>query len=126
MQKSILITGASSGIGKAVAYEMARKGYAVALTAPRQHLVDEIGEDIRARHHPPQIISRALDVTDHGVAFNTVSEIADFFGRLDIVFANAGIGLGEKVGSGDFEKAIALGATHIRVGSAIFGARDYA
>ena len=105
MQKSILITGASSGIGKAVAYEMARKGYAVALTAPRQQLVDEIGDDIKARYHPPQLISRALDVTDHVAVFNTVSEIGDFFGRLDIVFANAGIGLGEKVGKGDFEKA---------------------
>lgn len=35
----------------------------------------------------------------------------------------AGLSMGM---SGDFEKAIALGATHIRVGSAIFGARDYA
>jgi len=88
MQKSILITGASSGIGKAVAYEMARKGYAVALTAPRQPLVDEIREDIKARYDPPQITARALDVTDHAGVFNAVSEIGDFFGRLDIVFAN--------------------------------------
>ncbi|MFP4532877.1 MAG: SDR family oxidoreductase [Desulfobacterales bacterium] len=105
MQKSILITGASSGIGKAVAHEMARKGYAVALAAPKQHLLDEIRDDIAARHNPPQIISRALDVTDHEEVFNSIAEIRGFFGRLDIVFANAGIGLGEKVGSGDFDKA---------------------
>ena len=105
MQKSIMITGASSGIGQAVAYQMAQKGYSLALTAPRQHLIDEIRADIQAKFNPPKIISRALDVTDHDDVVKAVDEIGADLGGLDIVFANAGIGLGEKVGHGDFGKA---------------------
>lgn len=105
MKKSIMITGATSGIGKAVAYQMAQKGYALALTGTRQELVDEIRLDIEAKFSPPKVVSRALDVTDHDDVFNAVDEIGAAFSGLGIVFANAGIGLGEKVGKGDFEKA---------------------
>ena len=46
MTKSILITGASSGIGKAVSTEMAKRGYSLALTARRLDLLEKIKEGI--------------------------------------------------------------------------------
>jgi len=105
MSSSIFITGASSGIGKALAFELAKKGYSLALASREADLLSQVRNDIMAAHHPPKIITRPLDVTDYDDVFKAVDEMAEGLGRLDIVFANAGIVLGERVGRGDFEKA---------------------
>ena len=105
MASSILITGASSGIGKALAFELAQKGYSLALASREADLLNQVRDEIIAAHHPPAVVVRPLDVTDYDDVFKAVNEMADELGGLDIVFANAGIGLGERVGRGDFEKA---------------------
>ncbi len=105
MSSSILITGASSGIGKALAFELAQKGYSLALASREADQLNQVRDDIIAAHNPPAVAVRPLDVTDYDDVFKAVNELADELGGLDIVFANAGIGLGEKVGRGDFEKA---------------------
>jgi short-subunit dehydrogenase len=105
MVSSILITGASSGIGKALAFELAQKGYSLALASREADLLKQVRDDIIVAHNPPAIAIRPLDVTDYGDVFKAVNEMAGELGGLDIVFANAGIGLGERVGRGDFEKA---------------------
>lgn len=105
MSGSILITGASSGIGKALAFEMARKGYSLALASRNMEQLNEIRDDILTESNPPTVAVRQLDVTDYKDVFKAVNELADELGGLDIVFANAGVGLGERVGRGDFEKA---------------------
>jgi len=105
MSSSILITGASSGIGKALAFELAQKGYSLALASREVDVLNQVQKDIMAAHNPPAVVIRPLDVTDYDNVFKAVNEMADELGGLDIVFANAGIGLGERVGRGDFEKA---------------------
>ena len=105
MSSSILITGASSGIGKALAFELAKKGYSLALASREADALNQIRNDIISAHNPPAVVTRPLDVTDYDDVFKAVNEMADELGGLDIVFANAGIGLGERVGRGDFEKA---------------------
>lgn len=105
MTKSILITGASSGIGKAVACEMARRGYSLALASQRVDQLNEVKAEIERQCDPPAIAVRGLDVTDYDDVYRAVDELAEAVGGLDIVFANAGVGLGERVGRGDFEKA---------------------
>jgi short-subunit dehydrogenase len=105
MLSTIMITGASSGIGKALAFELAKKGYSLALTARSENLLEEIRNEIVSVHNPPIVVVRPLDVTDYDDVFKAVNEMAHELGGLDIVFANAGIGLGERVGRGDFEKA---------------------
>lgn len=105
MNPSILITGASSGIGRALAHEMAKKGYSLALTARRKPLLDETAAAIRAQYNVPAVVTRELDVTDDAAVARVVAEAGDTLGGLDIVFANAGVGLGEKVGRGQFDKA---------------------
>jgi short-subunit dehydrogenase len=105
MTKSILITGASSGIGRAVACEMAQRGYSLALVSQRVDQLNEAKAEIERLCDPPAIVVRGLDVTDYDDVYRAVDELAESLGGLDIVFANAGVALGERVGKGDFEKA---------------------
>ena len=105
MASSILITGASSGIGKALAFELAQKGYSLALASREADQLSQVRDEIIAAHNPPAVAIRPLDVTAYDDVYKAVNELAEELGGLDIVFANAGIGLGEKVGRGDFEKA---------------------
>ncbi len=105
MASSILITGASSGIGKALAFELAQKGYSLALASREADQLSQVRDEIIAAHNPPAVAIRPLDVTEYDDVYKAVNELADELGGLDIVFANAGIGLGEKVGRGDFTKA---------------------
>lgn len=104
MPSSIMITGASSGIGKALSFELAKRGYSLALAARSADRLEQIRDEIISAHNPPIVAVRPLDVTDYDDVFRAVNEMAPALGGLDIVFANAGIGLGERVGRGDFDK----------------------
>lgn len=105
MTKSILITGASSGIGKAVAFEMAKRGYALALTARRLELLEAIRTDILQLYPSSDIEIRHLDVTDYESVSATIGNLAEALDGLDIVFVNAGVGFNESIGVGEFEKS---------------------
>jgi len=105
MPKKILITGASSGIGRALAYELAGRGYALALTARRMETLEEIQKDIQDRHPEVAVVTHPLDVTAYESVPGVIAACAENLGGLDILFANAGISRGEKVGQGRFDKA---------------------
>ena len=105
MTKKILITGASSGIGRALAYELAERGYALALTARRLEALEDLRDDIKAKHSSATVVVHPLDVVAYDSVPEAISTCVAELGGLDILFANAGIGLGEKVGKGDFSKA---------------------
>ena len=104
MDKAVLITGASSGIGRALAFEMGRQRYRLALTARREDLLWEIKEEINRKFSPPRIVTRKLDVTNYDDVVVAFTDMVDALDGIDIVIANAGVGLGEKVGRGDFDK----------------------
>ena len=83
--KSIIITGASSGIGRATAEVFLNAGWRVGLIARRAELLDEIANKFKHAHALP------CDVTD-AVAMKAVFEIfIDKSGRLDALFNNAGM-----------------------------------
>lgn len=105
MGKSILITGASSGIGKALAFELAQRGYSLALTARRTDQLEQIRNEIKQQSPSQTVEIRTLDVTDYESIPSVLKELADALNGLDIVFANAGIGLRGKIGQAQFENA---------------------
>ncbi|MFC1821351.1 SDR family oxidoreductase [Thermodesulfobacteriota bacterium] len=105
MEKSILITGASSGIGKALAFEFARRGYALALTARRLAELEKIKDEIQEKYPSPTVEIRLLDVMDYESVPGVLKEAAHALNGLNIVIANAGIGMGGKIGRSPFENA---------------------
>lgn len=84
-----LITGGSEGIGKATAAELAREGVDVVICARRQDVLDAAAEEIRAEA-TGEVVAIACDVSQKANIDALVQQIADRFGRLDIVVNNAG------------------------------------
>lgn len=90
--KSVLITGASSGIGEELARQLAAAGARLTLTARRRELLDALAASIAAAGHQSPLVVTA-DVTRDGDLDRAVSEAVRVYGKLDIVFANAGFGV---------------------------------
>lgn len=105
MQKknqSILITGASSGIGAGMAREFAALGYDLALCARRTERLTELKTELEQKHGV-RVEIRALDVNQYNDVFSVFEDFAKTFGKLDRVIVNAGIGDGRRIGKGAFE-----------------------
>src|SRR3990172_9599692 len=79
--KRTLITGASSGIGRATAVRFAQEGALVGLVARRQSLLEEVAEIIRA--HGGQALALPTDVSKEHEVEQAVSRVVDEWGRLD-------------------------------------------
>lgn len=89
MAKVLLITGASSGIGKTTALTAAKAGYKVILTARRENLLEELVNEIGSE----QAIAIAADASNFNELKVVVEKGIEKFGQLDAVFANAGTGV---------------------------------
>jgi short-subunit dehydrogenase len=90
--KSVLITGASSGIGAELARQLGQAGAHLTLTARRVELLDALARRL-AETGAPQPLVVACDVTRDGDVERAVAEATRRWGKLDIVFANAGFGV---------------------------------
>ena len=86
--KTAVITGATSGIGLAVARAFAGEGARVALCARDGGKADAIAAELGPDH-----IGLSMDVTDIGAIERGVRRISDAFGAIDIVVANAGVSI---------------------------------
>lgn len=90
--KSVLITGASSGIGEELARQLGQAGARLTLTARRTHLLDALAQRIAAAGAPEPLVMRC-DVARDGDIERAVAETIRRWGRLDVVVANAGFGV---------------------------------
>lgn len=88
--RTALITGASSGIGRALAHTLADAGVRVVLVARREQALGEVAEAIRARGG--EALSRPLDVARTDDACAAIRALDRDVGGLDLVIANAGVG----------------------------------
>jgi short-subunit dehydrogenase len=102
MSKTILITGASSGLGAEMARQFAAKGHDLALAARRLDNLEALKAEILAAHPDRRVEVRALDVTDHDQVFEVFRGFAEDFGTIDRFVVNAGLGKGAPLGTGRF------------------------
>ncbi|KAF2373369.1 MULTISPECIES: SDR family oxidoreductase [Acinetobacter] len=102
MTKTILITGASSGLGAGMAKEFAKKGYNLAICARRLERLETLKTELE-RHYDVKIIAKSLDVTNYDQVFEVFNAFEQEFGQLDRIIVNAGIGEGRRVGKGHFD-----------------------
>ena len=103
MRRNILITGASSGLGKGMAKEFARQGHNLALCARRFELLTELKAELEQINPAIQVHIKVLDVNDHEQVFVVFKEFSDELGALDRIIINAGMGRGASIGTGYFE-----------------------
>jgi acetoacetyl-CoA reductase/3-oxoacyl-[acyl-carrier protein] reductase len=89
--KKALVTGASRGLGRAIALRLAEEGAHVALNyRSGEQQARELADEIAARGGPPTLIIRA-DVSIKEEARSLVARVLEQWGRLDILVNNAGI-----------------------------------
>lgn len=87
-----LITGASSGIGAAIAVRFAETGMRVALAARRHDLLMQVAEQVRAAGGEALVLP--ADLSDAKAIEGMVADTMQAWGRIDVLVANAGIGQG--------------------------------
>ncbi|HXJ57684.1 MAG TPA: SDR family oxidoreductase [Verrucomicrobiae bacterium] len=90
--KVALVTGAGSGIGRSVALALSREGYSVVLAGRRANVLEETAAAARAHQSEADILVAATDVTDPVRVEALFFKVRERFGRLDLLFNNAGIG----------------------------------
>ena len=92
--KVVLLTGASSGIGEALAVAMAKKGAIIGLLARREALLADLAGRCETVGGKSRIFT--CDVTDPVAVQQAADKLRDEFGSIDILIANAGIGGNDK------------------------------
>ncbi|QXT40486.1 SDR family oxidoreductase [Gymnodinialimonas ceratoperidinii] len=107
--RTILITGASSGIGRATAEAFLADGWRVALVARRAPLLAEVAGD------HPNALALPADVTQLAEMEDAVARVVTRWGRLDAVFNNAGIftpqGTIDEIDVSDWHQSLAVNLT---------------
>ena len=89
INKNVVVTGSSRGIGRAIALEFARRGCRVALNCAKS--IEEMEQTLgQVRRHSPESIGIVANVAEYGQAARLVQEAQAAFGHLDILVNNAG------------------------------------
>lgn len=101
--KTILITGASSGLGEGMARLFAKLGYNLAICARRADRLESLQTELLAQYPDIRIEYRVLDVSDYDAIFAVFDSFAADFGHIDRVVVNAGIGDSRRIGKGRFD-----------------------
>lgn len=101
--KTVLVTGASSGIGEACALTFAAAGARLILTARRKARLDTLAVRLRELSHQP-VLPVELDVRDRSAVEERLGALPDDFGEIDILVNNAGLSRGlDKLPAGNID-----------------------
>jgi NAD(P)-dependent dehydrogenase (short-subunit alcohol dehydrogenase family) len=88
--KTALITGASRGIGKAIAFALAAQGANVVLSSRKQEALDQVAEELKAARPGARVLAKAAHVGDQEQAKACVDAAVAEFGGIEILVNNAG------------------------------------
>src|SRR5438067_12634223 len=91
ISKTVLITGASSGFGKATALYLARQGHTIVATSRSHARLDDLA--VLARQEALKISTRTIDISDPTSVTKNVPDILSEVGHLDVLVNNAGYSL---------------------------------
>jgi NAD(P)-dependent dehydrogenase (short-subunit alcohol dehydrogenase family) len=111
--KVAIVTGGGSGIGAAVARELAGAGWTVIIAGRRKDVLDKFIAD--AQVNSSSFFAIPTDVTDEKSVINLFDQAIEKFGRVDLLFNNAGIGAPaveiDKLSLDDWNKVVAVNLT---------------
>src|SRR5271170_6662586 len=89
-RKVALVTGAGTGVGRAVTLALMREGYAVVLAGRRKDMLEAVAKE--GAQTPGEALTVPADVADPASIKALFAKTKDTYGRLDLLFNNAGIG----------------------------------
>jgi uncharacterized protein len=108
--KTIVITGASTGIGRQVAVDLAKRGVkALAIVARNKDRLNDVASEIKDRC---DCLILECDVTDKGQVHSMAQNVLEKFGKIDVLVNNAGIGILGKVQDQTLEEIEAITSTN--------------
>jgi len=93
MPKTILITGATAGFGKAIAEKFAAAKWNIIITGRRNEKLQEISNALKSEHDV-NVLSLNFDVQNRADVFNAIENLPDEWKHIDILVNNAGLALG--------------------------------
>lgn len=93
MNKTIMITGATSGFGKAIAKRFAKNGYNLIITGRRKELLDELENELHASGKLT-VLSLCFDVRKKDVVESVIGTLPEEWKKIDILVNNAGLAVG--------------------------------
>lgn len=103
MKKTVLITGASSGIGKACAYIFAKNEYDVIITGRRAERLEEVKKEIESTYSC-KVITLSFDIQNKTATFEAIEKLQQQKDSIDVLINNAGLALGKAAfDEGDIE-----------------------
>jgi short-subunit dehydrogenase len=94
--RAAIVTGASRGIGLAIAELLAEEGYGLTITARKPDTLDQTANDLRGRGY--EVEHLAANMNDESAIQEVVRLHRERFGRLDVLVNNAGLGIGAAAG----------------------------
>lgn len=97
--KVTMVTGATTGIGEAIAYRLAEMGLSVVLVGRRAAQLEAVAENVRARG--VEAIPIRCDIGDPAAIATLFDQVRERVGRLDVLINNAGVGYQSPIGAFD-------------------------
>ncbi|MCF6243192.1 MAG: SDR family oxidoreductase [Bacteroidales bacterium] len=88
-----LVTGATSGIGKATAYQLAEKGYHLIITGRRKERLDELADELNEKYNCKTIILN-FDIRENDAVEKAIDNLPEEWKNIDVLVNNAGLAAG--------------------------------